>query len=185
MKLSILERVYFCLQIKTGIYLFGENFFFSCGSILSWTKWMLSTHAQKVGLRYLFLELASFLTSTLGGAMQAFFMGERWIINLLVRGNEKRTTPVYPVYGFCKQTMSAGRRIFSSSPPSPSFISQPVVLSLRVTFDSLQPSRASSPIWQQRRIIFSAPAPKIRLHCRLPALGNDWLERFVLFFAVK
>ena len=52
---------------------------------------------------------------------------------------------VYPVYGFCKQTMSAGRRIFPSSPPPPSFISQPVVLSLRVTFDSLQPSRASSP----------------------------------------
>ena len=41
--------------------------------------------------------------------------------------------------------MSAGRRIFPSSPPPRSFISQPVVLSLRVTFDSLQPFRASSP----------------------------------------
>ena len=36
-------------------------------------------------------------------------------------------------------------KYFPSSPPPPSFISQPVVLSLRVTFDSLQPSRASSP----------------------------------------
>ena len=46
-----------------------------------------------------------------------------------------------------------GQEISPSSPPPPSLISQPVVFSLRVTFDSLQPSRASSPRWQQRRII--------------------------------
>ena len=47
-----------------------------------------------------------------------------------------------PMYWFCKQTMTADRRIFPFSPPPPSFISQPVVLSLAAAFDSLQPSSA-------------------------------------------
>ena len=66
-------------------------------------------------------------------------------VSINMRPTAPIRAPVYPVYRFCKQTMSAGRRIFPSSPPPPSFISQPVVLSLRVTFDLLQPSRASSP----------------------------------------
>ena len=75
-----------------------------------------------------------------------------------------------------KQTMIAGRVIFPSSPPPPSFISQPVFLSLMVAFDLLHPSRASSFKMAATKDYSAFCVHKIRLHC---ALCFGWLTACV------
>ena len=61
--------------------------------------------------------------------------------------------PVHPVYGFCKQTRSVGRRIFPSSPlPPPSFLTQSSSpLGSLLTFSG--PLALPRPRWQQWKII--------------------------------